>query len=448
MAQLLTARPLWFLALLAALPAAAIDHRGEGRKSSARDLSVELQRFELPNGLVVLLSPDPTVSSVMVELTFRAGTLYEPPGRSGMAHLVEHVMASGPTPDTDYFGLLERRRARYFNATTDFETLAFQTVVPAEELPLALWVAADRLGSVPPLIDDALVERNRRVVLQERNLRDVDAPYGLAIERLFSRLYAAPHPLHGAVIGLVDELKRVTAADVREFVSTLLVPANGILAVVGRFDPAEARALVEEHLGRLPAGQRAKLPAVAPFQQGLVVTTDEVVSREPAVVLAWRFPLPPEQSNSLRLGAQLLSFMLDGAWGMRLAAGLEQNEAESLFLVELVVPWDDPAGALQNDVEGFVRFLTLKQMPLDLLQAANLALDRLALFDLETLDGRSRRLTRLERLHLGTVSNDCDAHWQLDPSVVRTVAQGFLESPRVMLHARPTRPRPARAGRR
>ncbi len=178
------------------------------------------------------------------------------------------------------------------------------------------------------------------------------------------------------------------------------------------------------------------------------MTTDEVVSREPAVVLAWRFPLPPDQSNSLRLGAQLLSFMLDGAWGMRLAAGLEQNEAESLFLVELVVPWDDPAGALQNDVEGFVRFLTLKQMPLDLLQAANLALDRLALFDLETLDGRSRRLTRLERLHLGTVSNDCDAHWQLDPSVVRTVAQGFLESPRVMLHARPTRPRPARAGRR
>src|SRR5205823_13881035 len=129
------------------------------------------------------------------------------------AHLVEHVMASGPTPGTDYLGMLERRRARYFNATTDFETMSFQAMVPAEELPLALWVNADRLGSLPPLIDDKEVERNRRVVLQERALRDVDAPYGLPRERLFDRLFAAPHRLHGSVIGVMDELERATAAD-------------------------------------------------------------------------------------------------------------------------------------------------------------------------------------------------------------------------------------------
>jgi hypothetical protein len=447
MSPRLTVTLLW---LLATLPAGAggVDHRNEGRKTTARDLAVDLQRYELPNGLVVLLSPDATVSSVMVELTFRAGTLYELPGRSGMAHLVEHVMASGPTPETDYLGLLERRRARYFNATTDFETMAFQTIVPAEELPVALWVAADRLGSLPGLIDDALVEANRRVVLQERNLRDVDAPYGLAMESLFSKLYAAPHPLRGSIIGLVGELERVNGADVRTFVSTLLVPANGILTVVGRFDPAVARGLIEEHLGRLPPGQRAKIPAVPPFRQGLVATTTEVVSREPAVVLAWRFPLPPEQASALRLGAQLFTFMVDGAWGMRIGADLEENESESLFMVELVAPWDDPPGALQGDIESFVRFLTLRQMPLGLLLAANLALDRVALFDLETLHGRSRRLARLERLHLGTVGDDCAKHWLLDPSEVRSVAQGFLDSPKVVLHARPTRPRPARAARR
>src|SRR5436305_12857734 len=117
-------RHLFLLVALAAWPAAAIDHRGEGRKTNARELSVDVQRFELPNGLVVLLAPDPTVSSVMVETTFRAGTLYEPRGRSGMAHLVEHLMATGPTPDTDYAAMLERRGSRLLNASTDFETMA------------------------------------------------------------------------------------------------------------------------------------------------------------------------------------------------------------------------------------------------------------------------------------------------------------------------------------
>ena len=244
------------LAVLSVGRVEAIDHRGEGRKTTAKDLSVSLERFVLPNGLVVLLAPDPLVSSVFVSITFRAGTLFEPPGRSGMAHLVEHVMASGPTPETDYPGLLERRGSRYFNATTDFETMQFQTVTRAAELPAALWVVGDRLGSVPPLIDAALIERNRRIVIQERALRDVDAPYGLPRERLFQRLFAAPHPLHGSVIGEVAELEKVTDADVRAFVSSYLVPANAILTLVGRFDSGEARRLVEQHLGSLPAGTR------------------------------------------------------------------------------------------------------------------------------------------------------------------------------------------------
>src|ERR1700761_8078319 len=99
------------LLLAAPVRANGIDHRGEGRKTKAADLAVEPKRFELQNGLTVLLAPDPTVSSALVWITYRAGTVFEPAGRSGMAHLVEHVMASGPTPDTDYAAMLERRRA-------------------------------------------------------------------------------------------------------------------------------------------------------------------------------------------------------------------------------------------------------------------------------------------------------------------------------------------------
>lgn len=430
--------------------AGALDHRGEGRKTTPRDLSVDLKRYELPNGLVVLLAPDPSVSSVMVQMTFRAGTLYEPPRRSGMAHLVEHVMASGPTPDTDYAALLERRRSRYFNATTNTETMSFETVVPAEELPLALWVCADRLAAIAPLVDDALVERNRRVVLQERALRDVDAPYGMVREALFAKLFAAPHPLHGSVIGLVDELKLVSGEDVRAFAKSLLVPANAILTVVGRFDLAQARQLVEASLGRLPAGTRARIPSFSPLQEAITAATREAVSREPGVMMAWRFRIPHDEAVALGLGAQLLSFMTDGAWGMRLSAALEENEAESMFNVNLVVPYDEPANAVQSDAEGFVRLLTRTQMPLELVLAANVQLDRIALFDLDTLEGRARRLTRVERLFQQrlSVADDAAAHWWLDPAVIRDMAREFLNAPRVVVHARPARPRPARVERR
>src|SRR5207237_3862004 len=104
-----------------------------------------------------------------------------------------------------------------------------------------------------PLLSDDDVERNRLVVLQERNLRDVDAPYGLSTEKLFASLFAAPHPLHGMVIGRVEELHQVSAQDVREFVGTYLVPANAILTVVGRFDVAQAEAMIEERFAQLPA---------------------------------------------------------------------------------------------------------------------------------------------------------------------------------------------------
>ena len=320
---------------------------------------MDAQRFELPNGLIVLLAPDRGFSNVLVWTTFRAGTLYEPAGRSGLAHLVEHLMATGPTPQTDYQTLLETRGARHFNASTDFETMQFETVVPAAELSLALWVDADRLGSLPALIDAEQVERNRRVVLQERAVRDVDAPYGLVDEQLFKRLFAAPHPLHGSVAGVPAELAHVTAGDAQTFATRLLVPANGVLTIVGRFDPAEARRLIEDGLGRLPAGRRARIPALPPFGQAMVDARQELIAREPRVIEAWRL------------------------------SRVSHDEA-------------------------------------------------LALFDLDTLEGRASRLSRLELLGSKmNVAQDCSGHWGLDPPAVRELARGYLANPRVIVHARP-----------
>lgn len=437
------------VALAAALPGAARPNSvADFRKAPPGAFALAVERRVLPNGLVVLLAPDPTVSSVAVWTTFRAGAQHAPRGKSGLAHLVEHVLASGPTPDTDYAAILERRGARWFNATTGLEAMSFEAVVPAEELPAALWAAADRLVAIPPLVDAALVERHRRVVLQERAVRQVDAPYGLVTEALFHRLYADPHPLHGGVIGAPADLAGIGAEDVRALAAELLVPANAVLVVAGRFDPAAALRLVEDGLGRLPAGRRAPAPPLPPvLPQPVQLAKEERLSREPRVTLAWRLPwVPPEDVQALRLGAQLLEFLTDGAWGMRIGADLVEYESESLFVVELVVPYDEPASVVHRDADGFVRFLTHREIPVELVIAANLALDRAAMFGLDDVADRARVLADVERAAgaKATLADLVRRRWDLDRYVVRDTARTYLKAPSVVLHARPTRPKAAR----
>lgn len=441
------------LPLLAALlvPVSAVRavELGE-RKVPASALSVQLERHRLANGLVVLLAPDPSASSVAVWMSFAAGAMYAPPGLSGMPHLVEHLLAIGPTPETDYAGILERRRARYFNARTGFDRMSFEVVVPPEELPSALWVAADRLTTLPALVDDAAVERNRQVVLEERAMIDVDVPYGLFHEHVLRRVFEAPHPLHAGVIGTPEDLSRVTAADVKRFVAARLVGADGILTVVGRFEPGPTLARIEELFAGLPAGEAASLPRLPPLDMGMVDKRQEPLGRTPRVAMAWRFPpLSPEDGAALALGAQLLTFLVDGAWDMRLSSELARYDGENLFFLELSVPYDEPMSVVHADADGLLRQLTRKEMPVQLVWSANLALDRLALERLDSVAGRAGLLTELEHQYGGRyrIADLLGWHWLLEPGAIRDTARTFLSGPSVVVHARPTRPRPARVER-
>jgi len=420
------------------------------RKVPADALSVRLERHQLPNGLVVLLAPDPSASSAAVWMSFGAGALYAPPGLSGMPHLVEHLLAVGPTPETDYAGILERRRARYFNARTSFDRMSFEVVVPAEELPAALWVTADRLTTLPALIDDAAVARNRKVVLEERAMTDVDVPYGLFHHHVLRKVFETPHPLHDGVIGTPEDLSRVTAADVRRFVAERLVGANGILTVVGRFEPGATLATIAELFGDLPAGAAARPPRLPPIELGLIDKKQEPLGRCPRVAMAWRFPTPaPEDDAALALGAQLLTFLTDGAWDMRLSSELMRYDGEDVFSLELMVPYDEPMSAVHADADGLLRQLTRKEMPIELVWNANLVLDRVALDQLDSIAGRAGLLTELEHRYGGRypIADLLGWHWLLEPGAIRDTARTLLSGPSVVVHARPTRPRPARAER-
>jgi predicted Zn-dependent peptidase len=249
------------------------------------------------------------------------------------------------------------------------------------------------------------------------------------------------------VLGEPAELARCTREDVQAFVAERLVPANSVLTIVGRFDPAVARRLVEERMGGLPPGKRAVAPVFDRPSMTFIDERAEPLSREPRVSMVWRFPeLPHDHAQALELGAQLLTFLTDGAWGMQIGAGLHEYAGESIFRMELTLPYDEPMRVVHDDADAFLRMLTHKEMPLEFIQAANLALDRMHMFGLDGLQGRAEALTRLELVSRSrqSVGEYLGLHWELDRSAIRDTARAYLKGARLVLHARPTRPKPAR----
>lgn len=417
------------------------------RKTTPSDVVPRFERVVLANGLIVLLSPDTTSFGVAVDVSFFAGTLFEPPGKSGLAHLVEHVLSNGPTPDTNYQRLLEARGAADFNAFTGPDLMTFHVALPSHELPLALWVATDRLATVPALVDEAHLERSRRIVGEERAIRVDDVPYQPGMGALIQVMFPSPHPLHDLVIGAPAQLASVTVRDVRTFAHTYLVPANGLVTITGNFDVAVARGWLDQTLGQLPAGTKATAPQLPGREPARVVTTPEPRSRRPRVTFAWRFgELSYEVANALDVGAVLLQIYTDGLLGMSVDVSLDQFLGGSMFMVAVTLDHESSKQESYENAEALLRYLTRATSQDDIFGATLLAKDRAMMAALDAPMTRAALLTRLEALLADpdAYSHFCQRHWDLMPWDIPAITRKFLDQGRFTLHSRPLNPRPQR----
>ncbi len=218
-------------------------------------MKIPIDRYTLPNGLRVVLSEDHTNPVVAVNLWYNVGSRNEVPGKTGFAHLFEHLMFQGSqnVPDTQHMGHVERAGGSVNGSTWLDRTNYFETV-PANRLELALWLESDRMGFFLPAITQEKLDNQREVVKNERRQRVDNAPYGDWDERLQGMVFPADHPYHHSVIGSMEDLDRATLDDVREFFRTYYAPDNAVLTLCGDFDPAEARALVDRYFGPIPRG--------------------------------------------------------------------------------------------------------------------------------------------------------------------------------------------------
>ena len=421
------------------------------RKTTSKDLSIEFERLVLSNGQVVLLNPDPSVSSVLVDQTFLAGALFEPAGKSGLAHLTEHLMSGGLADETDYQALLESRGGRDFNAMTTYDLMTFRVIVPAQELPVALWVAADRLGSRAGHLDDAEVARQRRIVVEERAIRIDDVAYGGVYLALHDAMFPAPNPLRGTILGVPAELASINASDVKAFVARCLVPANGFLTLSGNFDPATAREWLEKTVGRLRPGTRATPPVVMNSNSSEVtLTIPEPRSRRPRVTFAWRLgEVIPEVANVLEFGALLLRVYTDGAFGIDVDAFFHQHQGGAEFEIAFTMDHEGSKRDTRDNAEGLFRYLTRASAQDDIFAATLLAWDRLTMLRLDSLAERADLLERLECLGIAPVESARynARHWALDAAQIQAISRKVLDVGRMTIHSRPTNPRPARPSR-
>jgi zinc protease len=223
-------------------------------------------KYQLDNGLTVILHRDGRTPLVAVHVSYDVGSLHERRDRSGFAHLFEHMMfqKSAHVGEDRFFQILTERGATEINGTTNFDHTVYFETVPSHELELALWAESDRMGFLLAALDQKALDNQKQVVRSERRQNVVDRPYGLIDELVVRRVFPEPHPYHGNVIGIPETIEAATLDDIREFFATFYTPANARLTLAGDFDPARARALIAKYFGTLTGRPHPELTDVPP----------------------------------------------------------------------------------------------------------------------------------------------------------------------------------------
>lgn len=215
---------------------------------------VKHERYTLTNGLTVILVEDHSLPIVGVNVNYQVGSKNEKPGKTGFAHLFEHMMFQGSKHhDDEYFGPLQEVGA-FVNGATNTDRTRYLEVVPSAYLERALWLEADRMGFLLDALTEERLKNQVSVVQNERRQNYENRPYGLVRERINAVLYPPEHPYHWLTIGSLEDIGAATMDDVKDFFRSYYTPNNASLCIAGDFDPAEAKRLVEKHFGALPPG--------------------------------------------------------------------------------------------------------------------------------------------------------------------------------------------------
>jgi predicted Zn-dependent peptidase len=275
---------------------------------------LQATEHRLDNGLRLVLSEDHLVPAAAVCLWYNVGSRQEAKGRTGQAHLFEHLMFQGSAQvsGNGHFELVQGAGGS-LNGTTSFERTNYFETMPAHQLELALWLEADRMGSLLAALDEESMANQRDVVKNERRQRYDNVPYGTAFERLTALAFPEGHPYHHTPIGSMADLDAATLDDARAFFRANYAPNNAVLAIVGDIDPAQTLRWVEKYFGSIPS-----YDAVVPPRDGALPDIigkelrEEIQEEVPARALIAAYRLPHDGSRECDAAELALAVLGDG----------------------------------------------------------------------------------------------------------------------------------------
>jgi len=308
-----------FLVLAFAAAVATLVAQSSQPKSST--LQIPFESYALPNGLRVVLAPNNTSPTVAVTVWYHVGSKNEAKGKTGFAHLFEHVMftGSGHVPYGVHDRLTEGVGGSNNGTTSRDRTMYFETI-PSNYLETALWLESDRMGFLLDTLDIQKLNAQRDIVKNERRQSMDNQPYGLVDEIVSNTLYPAAHPYSWDVIGSMTDLTAASETDVKEFFKRYYAPANAIVSIAGDFQPQQAKPLVARYFGEFPRGPAIVRPAAPPVtldRETRLVYEDRV--QVPRLVIVW--PTVGRQSDD-RFALRVLDQIVAGPRTTRLTKAL------------------------------------------------------------------------------------------------------------------------------
>jgi zinc protease len=291
-------------------------------------LTYPVARHELGNGLRVVASEDHAVPTATVHVHYDVGSRHEAPGRTGLAHLFEHMFFEGSARVAPgEHALLMQSCGAVFNGGTATDLTVYFEHLPAGALDLALWLEADRMATHGDGLTQDLLDAQRAVITQEKHQRCDNVPYGNIGERMLNLVYPSGHPYHHPVIGSLADLDNATLEEVAQFFRTWYVPGNAILAVTGDITPEQVFTAAEEYFGAVPAG--AAPPGVPAWvlEPAGGQSRDDAAEPVPVPLVAVGFRLPPNSATDPEILACDLA--------LRVTAGGTPSRAHERLVREL-----------------------------------------------------------------------------------------------------------------
>jgi len=309
----------------------------ETLRTKSKTLHPMIHQRTLSNGLSLVVEEIPDHPLVALNLWYHVGSRNERPGRTGFAHLFEHLLFEGSAhvADNEHFRYLEQVGA-YVNGSTWYDRTNYYETLAAEALPLALWLESDRMGFFLETLNEEKLNTQRNVVKNERRWRVDNRPYGLWDERLFELAYPADHPYHHSVIGSMEDLDCATLDDVRHFFQTYYVPNNAVLTLVGGITLDHAVREVERYFGEIEPGNLLAPSPVTSFGRHIPAseTRSDKVELARTYIL---YHLPPYGDPEVR-SADLTSTFFANGFSSRLYRHLVAEKSLAVDLGGWILP--------------------------------------------------------------------------------------------------------------